>query len=271
MKMKRNNAKRRLASGKKIVSDLLRAMLGIALLVGVPVTLKKMIPDFEIIPICVFLVLIKVAGHMCRGLKNDVCAFMDHRHEIVLMPSIREPEKLSEMSLERYMAVNADVEACLRNAPVPIVDWHWKNDKLDEIILTCRAGQAVFPLFARVDMTERKYRERTSFPIRRVRVLSRRGVLFLENPNLWSTEDKSSYEQEMGRAIDMFVQSHCPNATWRFKDFSRKEVFIEGIDEYAGLQLTVNWDQAGNVVDIVGYDPAWQRVVSVCGRDPIKM
>ena len=31
--------------------------------------------------------------------------------------------------------------------------------------------------------------------------------------------------------------------------------------------MTIHWNPDGTVHDITGYDPAWQRIVSVCGRD----
>ena len=82
------------------------------------------------------------------------------------------------------------------------------------------------------------------------------------------SEEKSEAELALGTAVDDFVCTHCPESyAWRFVDAARTDIYIDGVDAYAGLPMTIHWNPDGTVHDITGYDPAWQRIVSVCGRD----
>lgn len=267
--MKKNRKKKRsIRSCKRIALDFLKAILSIALAIIVPVEIHRLIPDVNlVIMIAIVTFLVIVADQLCSDFLYDVTAAIDHRDELVLSSSIRKPEILDEMDIARLTKFDADVEACLTNAPLPIIDWRWANGTAENLIITCRMGKAITQMLAKVDMTERKYREAAIFPIRRVRVLTSKGVLFLENPNLWTTEEKSEVEKAIGQAVDRFVRCHCPDGAWRFCDASRTSVYITGVDAFAGLPLTVNWNRDGEVTDMVGYDPAWQRVVSVCGKN----
>ena len=58
----------------------------------------------------------------------------------------------------------------------------------------------------------------------------------LENPNWWNEEEKSEAELALGTAVDDFVCTHCPESyAWRFVDAARTDIYIDGVDAYAGL------------------------------------
>lgn len=266
--MKKKNKKRLAVNGKRIVWNAIKALVGVSSVFVVPMLVKRAFPDFEAGEILPFvLIMLKVADILCDGFLNDIRSFFSHKDEFVLYSSISNPERISEISMERFMRYNQEVESCIYNSGLTVLDWKWKNDKLDELMLLCRRGKQVLWLRARIDLAKRKYKEWSYFPIRRIRVLTPfNGIVFLENPNWWNEEEKSEAELALGTAVDDFVCTHCPESyAWRFVDAARTDIYIDGVDAYAGLPMTIHWNPDGTVHDITGYDPAWQRIVSVCG------